>query len=57
MPPPQWVELVSALSAETEYLLTPAVFTGFPEVWLSDELAKTVAAASREATDNVDRHS
>lgn len=54
--PPERVELVAALAQDAEHLATPVEFAGTPEVWLPGDLTKAVAAAAREAMNNVDRH-
>lgn len=56
VPPPQRLELVSALHQAAQHLDTPVVIEGTPEVWLRGDLATAVVSAAREAMNNVDRH-
>lgn len=49
-------DLVAALRGAVQHLDLPVIFTGEDKVWVSGQLASAVAAAVREAANNVDRH-
>jgi signal transduction histidine kinase len=51
------IEVVAALHECAVHLSTATRFTGLREVWLDAQTAKAVVAASREAMNNVERHS
>lgn len=50
------IELVTAVKGLLPHLITPAVVTGVPTLWLDSTLAQPIIAATREALTNVDRH-
>ncbi|MBV9639097.1 MAG: ATP-binding protein [Mycobacteriaceae bacterium] len=51
-----FTDLVALLRAGVQHLGIPVAFTGEKQLWIDGQLASAVAAAVREATNNVDRH-
>lgn len=49
-------DLVAALRDSARHINTPVHYAGINELWLDGKTVSTVAAAAREALNNVDRH-